>query len=622
MNQHADIDAAAVPGRETFPPAGEDSSDTSPFGQPLGAQLLEDGRCRFRVWAPELERIELHVVAPAERRVPLTKTEDGYHVGVVEDCSEGTRYVYVLEGGDEWPDPASRFQPEGVHGPSEVVGSRFEWHDEGWKGLPLEDHVIYEMHVGAFTAEGTFDSAIARLDELRALGVTALELLPIAQFPGGRNWGYDGTYVAAAHDTYGGPVALKRLVDACHQRGMAILLDVVYNHLGPEGNYLGQFAPYFTDRYKTPWGLALNFDGPYSDHVRWFFIHSALQFVDEFHFDGLRVDAVHAIVDHSAEPFLQDLTAAIAGRARELGRQIHTIAESDLNDPRVIMPREGLGLGFDSQWSDDFHHSLHTILTGETGGYYDGFGKPSDLARVLTTGYLFTGQHSRFRGRKYGAKPKTRDGRKFVVCAQNHDQVGNRMLGERLIAIAGVEKARIAAAATVLAPFVPMLFMGEEYGETAPFQYFTSHGDPALIEAVRNGRREEFDGFAWQGEAPDPDDQATFERSRLQWGTAQEQASMRALYTELLRLRREHPALRKLDLDRVETHASDAQGLLFVRRWGGDEHVLLAFNFADAERRVDLPFARASWQPLMTSGVTISGGEIALPPVSFGVFGA
>jgi maltooligosyltrehalose trehalohydrolase len=350
--------------------------------------------------------------------------------------------------------------------------------------------------------------SIARLDDLQELGITAVELLPIAQFPGTRNWGYDGTYVGAAQSSYGGPRALKRLVDACHQRGLAILLDVVYNHLGPEGNYTGEFAPYFTDRYKTPWGLALNFDGPRSDDVRWFFIHNALQWIDEFHIDGLRVDAVHAIVDHSAEPFLQDLCEAVHRRANELERQVYVIAESDLNDPRVITPKDEFGLGFDSQWADDFHHSLHTLLTSEQDGYYEGFPpRVSNLARVLTTGFLYIGQHSSYRGRKYGVAPKTKDGAKFVISMQNHDQVGNRVLGDRLTTLLPPEKVRLAAAATILAPFVPMLFMGEEYGETAPFQYFTSHSDPDLIEAVRKGRREEFDDFLWQGEAPDPHDE-------------------------------------------------------------------------------------------------------------------
>jgi maltooligosyltrehalose trehalohydrolase len=590
---------------DTMPPAADERVPPSPAGLPLGANLIEPGRCEFRVWAPEIDMIELHIVAPDDRRIPLTKNARGYHEATI-DASAGTRYFFNVNGNDR-PDPASRLQPEGVHGPSEVVPRDFEWHDAEWNGVPLDDYVVYELHVGTFTREGTFDAVIDHLDALKDLGITAVELLPVGQFPGTRNWGYDGVFIGAAQNSYGGPAGLKRLADACHARGLALLLDVVYNHLGPEGNYLSQYGPYFTDRYKTPWGLALNFDGPHSDDVRWFFIHNALQWIDEFHIDGLRVDAVHAIVDHTAEPFLQDLTAAVRERAEVLERRIYTIAESDLNDPRVITPKRDLGLGFDSQWCDDFHHSLHTLLTGERDGYYTGFGRTSDLARSFTTGYLFTGQHSPYRGRKYGAPPKTRDGRQFVVFAQNHDQVGNRMLGDRLSSLGSIGKLRLAAAAVVLSPFIPMLFMGEEYGETAPFQYFTSHGDEALIEAVRKGRAEEFDDFDWEGEPPDPHDETTFHRSKL---TREEQDGLRALYRELLRLRREMPSLRSLDLDAVETHADDERRTLLVKR--GD--TLLAFNFSDREK--EIPLAE-SWRMVIESGARLAGNHIALQSESF-----
>ena len=626
MRDHANLDASAIPGRETFPPAGEGEFPyPAPFGVPLGADLLEDGRCVFRVWAPKRERVELHIVAPQDRRVSLQKMADGYHEAVVDDCAEGMRYLFVLDGGTERPDPASRSQPDGVHAASEIVGRDFAWHDQGWTGVALEDYVVYELHVGTFTPEGTFDAIIPRLDALRELGVTAIELLPIAQFPGGRNWGYDGTYVGAAQNSYGGARSLKRLVDACHQRGLALLLDVVYNHLGPEGNYLSEYGPYFTDRYKTPWGLALNFDGPYSDDVRWYFIHNALQWIDEFHVDGLRVDAVHAIVDHSAEPFLQDLVAAVHDRARDLGRRIYAIAESDLNDPRVITSKDDFGLGFDSQWADDFHHALHVLLTGERDGYYQGFsGKVSELARVYATGYLYVGQHSVYRGRKYGLKPKTTSGAQFVISAQNHDQVGNRMLGERLAALVSIDKVRIAAAAIVLSPFLPMLFMGEEYGEKAPFQYFTSHGDPDLIEAVRKGRLEEFDDFEWHGEPPDPHDEETFRRSKLQWEQMGrgEHASLRRLYKELLRLRRDTPALRRLDLAAVETHADDERRVLLVRRWSGESQALLAFNFGEKAQTLEMPFADASWHSLIDTGAKIESRRITLPPLAFALWGA
>jgi len=622
LSDRADTRAASVPGSETFPPADGHHRAGSPFGTPLGALLLAGNRCEFRVWAPKRESVELHILSPNERRIPLTKNAAGYHEATVDDCPEGTRYLFVLADGNgtgnERPDPASRLQPDGVHQASAVVGSDFEWHDDGWTGVALEDFVVYELHVGTFTPEGTFDAVIAKLDQLKDFGITAVELLPVAQFPGTRNWGYDGVYVGAAQNSYGGPRALKRLVDACHQRGLAILLDVVYNHLGPEGNYLGEYGPYFTDRYKTPWGLALNFDGPHSDDVRWFFVHNALQWVDEFHIDGLRVDAVHAIVDHSAEPFLQDLCDEVRKRAEQLGRRIYTIAESDLNDPRVITPKEQYGLGFDSQWADDFHHQLHTLLTGEQDGYYEGFPpKVSNLARVLETGYLYVGQHSKYRGRKYGLKPKTSDGAQFVISAQNHDQVGNRMLGDRITNLVSIEKVRQAAAAIILSPFVPMLFMGEEYGEKAPFQYFTSHSDQDLIEAVRKGRAEEFDDFAWAGEPPDPHDEETFTRSRLDWTSLErdEHRSLWRLYQQLLRFRREIPALRTLDLSAVETHADDERAVLLIKR--GES--LVGFNFSDRTQTIDLPF-RGSWTAQLDTGASIGGGDVTLPPNSFALW--
>jgi len=555
--------------------------------KPLGARLLDNGRCEFRVWAPFHESIALKI---DDRRVALTKRGE-YHEAIVEGVREGSRYVFLVDG-RERPDPASRSQPDGVHAGSEVVGSDFEWHDRDWRGIALEDHVIYELHVGTFTEEGTFDSTIDRLDDLKTLGITAIELLPIAQFPGNRNWGYDGVYVGAAQSSYGGPRALKRLVDACHARGLAILLDVVYNHLGPEGNYLREFAPYFTDRYRTPWGQAVNFDDAHSDEVRWFFIHNALQWVDEFHIDGLRVDAVHAIIDHTAQPFLQELTTTVRERASQLGRRIWTMAESNLNDPRVITPAEQLGLGFDSQWNDDYHHALHVLLTGEQSGYYKGYGRVSDLARAMREGWFWTGQHNPYRGRRFGAKPQTRDGARFVVCAQNHDQVGNRMHGDRLSRLVSYEQLRLAAAVIVLSPFLPMLFMGEEYGEPAPFQYFTSHSDADLIEAVRKGRREEFEEFAWVGEAPDPHDEETFRRSRLDWSlkSRDHHAALWELYRDLFRMRRETPALRSLDMSKVETIADDEQRTLVVKR--GD--VVMVFNFSDEERRVE-GFDLAPW---------------------------
>ena len=451
----------------------------------LGAIYLGDGRCSFRVWAPRAQQVEVRIVAPGQRIIPLRRDERGYHEVVAESVDPGTRYFYRLDGESERPDPASRFQPEGVHGPSQVVDSRFSWGDAGWFGLPLRDYIIYELHVGTFTGEGTFAAVVTHLEQLKELGITVLELMPVAQFPGSRNWGYDGTYPFAVQNSYGGPDGLKHLVSACHQRGLAVVLDVVYNHLGPEGNYLGDFAPYFTDRYRTPWGPAVNFDGAHSDEVRRFFIENALSWVTEFHVDGLRIDAVHAILDFSAKPFLQELAEAVHAQAERLNRRIYLIPESDLNDTRLIRAPEVGGFGLDAQWNDDFHHALHTLLTGERTGYYEDFGEIRHLVKGFREGFVYSGEYSPYRRRRHGNSSRSLPAHRFVVFAQNHDQVGNRLRGDRLSHLVSLEALKLAAGVILLSPFIPLLFMGEEYGEIAPFEYFVSHSDPGLIEAVR-----------------------------------------------------------------------------------------------------------------------------------------
>ncbi|MEW5762745.1 MAG: malto-oligosyltrehalose trehalohydrolase [Bacillota bacterium] len=564
-----------------------------------GAVYLGGGRCRFCVWAPRAERVAVRVVAPREYTVPLARDERGYHSGTIEGIAPGARYFYVLDGEKERPDPASRYQPEGVHGPSQVVDpGAFPWSDREWRAPALPDLVLYELHVGTFTPEGTFAAVIPHLDELRELGVNAIELMPVAQFPGTRNWGYDGAYPFAVQNSYGGPEGLRQLVDACHRRGLAVILDVVYNHLGPEGNYLPDFGPYFTDRYRTPWGAALNFDGPGCDEVRRFFIANALYWLEEFHVDGLRLDAVHAIVDTSATPFLEELAAAVHRRAGELGRRVHVIAESDLNDPRLVRPRELGGMGLDAQWSDDFHHALHALLTGERHGYYRDFGRVRDLARAFREGYVYTGQYSPYRQRRHGRAPHLCPAHRFVVFAQNHDQVGNRARGERLSALTDFAGLKLAAAALLLSPFVPLIFMGEEYGETAPFLYFTDHPDPALGEAVRAGRRREFAAFAWQGEVPDPQDETTFLRSRLrrELARAGHHRVLREFYRHLIALRRELPALAVPDKEGLEAVPYEGKRVLYVRRGRGAAEIFAVFAFGDAAVALDLPVPPGRWE--------------------------
>jgi len=534
----------------------------------------------------------------------LTRAADGRHLAEAGDVPPGARYFLKLEGERRLPDPASRFQPEGVHGPSEVYDPRYTWNDAAWKGLELSDCVIYELHVGTFTRAGTFDALHPHLPWLRELGITAIELMPVAQFPGARNWGYDGVGLYAVQNTYGGPAGLKRLVDTCHQRGIAVILDVVYNHLGPEGNYLDQYGPYFTDEVKTPWGAAINFAGRDSDQVRRFFIENALRWIDEFHIDGLRLDAVHAFHDPTARPFLAELSDRIHERAAMLGRRVLVIAESNRNDPRTVAPSAAFGLGCDAQWIDDFHHALHVALTGERHGYYGDFDGVRALAKSYREAFIFSGQHSLYRGRRHGrpiSPSATFD--QFVVCAQNHDQIGNRMLGERLSTLVDFESLKLAAGAVLLSPFVPMLFMGEEYGETAPFLYFVSHSDETLVRAVREGRRREFATFQWQGEPPDPQSAETFQRCCLDFGLAQLEPNrtLRGFHAALLRLRRERPSLRMPDRSALEViQAPDAEVIGLRRRQGSDE-TLTILNFSQTPQSLALAETAAPWVKLIDS---------------------
>lgn len=598
----------------------------------LGAVPLPNDRCWFRVWAPRCAEVEVHLVdSPGgERYVRMRRDGRGYHQALIDGVPDGALYLYRLNGEKERPDPASRAQPRGVHGPSQVVGRShvFSPAEAEWRGLPLEQLILYELHVGTFSRAGTFAGVVAGLDALGELGVTAIELLPVAQFPGRRNWGYDGVYPFAVQDSYGGRLELARLVDACHQRGLAVILDVVYNHLGPEGNYLADFGPYFTDRYRTAWGGAVNLDGPGSDEVRHYFLENARSFVRELHVDGLRLDATHALFDTSARPFLQELADAIHTEAAQLGRRVHLIAEDDRNDPRLVTAPELGGHGLDAQWSDDLHHALHARLTGERSGYYQDFGELSQLVKALREGFVYTGEYSPARQRRHGASARGLAGRQLVVCAQNHDQVGNRMRGERLSQLVPESALQLAAATVLLGPFVPLLFMGEEYGETAPFQYFTSHGDRELVEAVRRGRREEFAAFAWQGEVPDPQDEATFERSRLdsELRCSGAHARLFAYYKELIRLRREVPALGCVS--KSDTEVAELAGeVLRLTRVHGEATTCVLLHFGVTAVDIGAALPSGSWVRLLdTSGTlparidTAERAALRLPAGAVAVF--
>jgi maltooligosyltrehalose trehalohydrolase len=576
---------------------------------PLGA-IPTAGGTRFLVWAPRTRSVDVHLLGRGDRVVPMAAVGRGYYEALVAGVAPGARYLYRLDGVRERPDPASRLQPEGVHGPSEVVAREFSWTDAAWRGVPLSEYILYELHLGTFTPAGTCDAAIGQLDALAALGVTAVEVMPVAQFPGERNWGYDGVDLFAAHTAYGGPAGLKRFVDACHARGLAAVLDVVYNHLGPEGNYLSEFGPYFTDRRTTPWGEAVNVDGPDSDEVRRFFIDNALMWVDEFHFDALRLDAVHAILDQSARPFLAELGDAVHAAAVRCGRDIRVIAESNLNDPRFVRPGEVGGLGLDTQWSDDLHHAVHAALTGERWGYYADYDGGADVARALRDGFVFDGRYSRSRRRRYGAPANDLGGERFVVAAQTHDQVGNRPQGDRLAALVPFEALKLAAGIVLLSPYLPLLFMGEEYAEPSPFLYFTSHGDPHLAEAVRRGRREMFAAWDAQAAVPDPQDPSTFARSKLRWSLRHEppHAALLAFYTELIRLRRTLPALSSPARDAARIEALEDARVVVMRRGAHAAPASVVFNLSESAATVRVPLAAGRWAVALDSADRQWGG--------------
>jgi len=559
-----------------------------------GAFLQSDGSTLFRVWAPRPKQITLRLGNDACRDVALEDVGEGYFQATVEQAPEGTLYRYHLDDQVDRPDPASRLQPHGVHAASAVVGSDFAWSDAAWRGHAWQDFVIYEAHVGTFTPFGTLDAMIARLDDLRELGVTALQLMPVAQFPGERNWGYDGVHPFAVQNSYGGPRGLKRLIDACHARSLAVILDVVYNHLGPEGNYLREFGPYFTDRYRTPWGEAVNFAGPGSDAVRDFFLGNAVQWIEEFHVDGLRLDATHAIFDRSARPFLRQLADVAHAAAAQRGYPAYLIAENNANDPRIVRPSGQGGYGLDAQLLDDFQRSLHARLTGERSGFYADFGTTADFSRSLEQGFVLTGQYSQYRRCSWGAPARDVPADRFVAYAQSHDTIGNRPAGDRLGRLVDFETLKLAASAVLLAPSIPFLFMGEEYDELAPFHYFISHLDLALVESVRSGRQREFAAFHWRTLPPDPQSEATFAAARLNWALQKtgHHAVLRRFYQTLLRLRRAYPAILHADRHaaRAEVFADDR--VLISRRGEPDGEITICWNFGE----VSLPI-ESGWLP-------------------------
>jgi maltooligosyltrehalose trehalohydrolase len=504
---------------------------------PLGATQVGEGDWAFVVWAPPHDALSVRLYeVGGDRTIALEPLPGGYFGVEVAGLASAPSYRFMMPDGSALADPTSRWQPAGVHGPSRAFNpADFPWTDAGFRAAPLSDLVIYELHIGTFSAAGTFDGAVEYLDELVALGVNAVEPMPVNAFPGERNWGYDGAFPFAVQHSYGGPAGFQRFVDACHVRGLAVILDVVYNHLGPEGTVLGAFGPYFTDVYSTPWGAAVNVSEAGSDDVRRYFTENAEMWVRDFRVDGIRFDAIHGIVDPTASPFLRELTSTLAALAADLARPVHLIAESADNNPLVVSSASLGGQGFDAQWNDDFHHALHAVLTGERDGYYQDYGRLDQLACAMNDGFVFQGEYSAFRGRRHGADSAALPSDRLVVFAQNHDQVGNRAGAERLSTIVGLPKARLAAAVVLLSPFVPLLFMGDEYAERAPFPYFVDHSDPALLDAVRVGRAREFGRDA---DVLDPGSTTTFAQAILdRLSVGPEGEAMRATYKSLIAAR-------------------------------------------------------------------------------------
>lgn len=554
----------------------------------VGSRLLQQ-TCSFIVWAPFRKQVEV-VFDETDLVHPMKKDEMGYWHTDVVGVVPGTRYFFRLDRNKKLPDPASRSQPEGVHGPSMVIPEEYPWEDNKWRGLPMSEMIIHEIHVGAFTASRDFKGVISKLPYLKKLGITALELMPVAQFPGDRNWGYDGVCPFAVQNSYGGVQGLKELVNAAHLAGIAVILDVVYNHQGPEGNYLAEYGPYFTQKYRTGWGQAINFDDAWCDGVRNFYWQNALMWLDEFRLDGLRLDAVHAISDSGAIHFIEGLSELVRALEKKTGCKKVLIAEFDLNNPRYVLPNDRGGYALDGQWIDEFHHALHSLLTGEVDGYYEDFGKTGHLARALRDSYVYTGQYSVHRKKLFGRQPVGTTYDQFVVFSQNHDQIGNRMLGDRLTTLVSKEALKLAAVATLLSPHVPLLFMGEEYGEKNPFQYFISHTDKKLVELVRKGRKDEFAHFNWEGEVPDPQAEETFERCMLSWSVehSPESQELFALYQWLISFRKNRIALKGNSRDTLNIISASDALVVFERKFQND-HIVIVLHFNEEHTTYKIP---------------------------------
>ena len=583
----------------------------------IGVNFDHSADAMVRVWAPLTEKVALKV--EDQEPIYLHNNNDGYFSLVTSAIKPGDRYWILLDDHDPLPDPASLAQPEGVHHASMAVDLKYNWNDLSWVNPALNDYIIYELHVGTFSPEGDFSGIESRLDHLKDLGVTAIELMPVGSFPGSRNWGYDGVYPYAVQQSYGGPEGLQRLVDACHNKGMAVILDVVYNHFGPEGNYLPSFGPYFTDKYHTPWGKAINFDDKDCDGVREFVVENVLMWFRDFHIDALRLDAVHAIKDFSAVHLLQEIRQQTDRLMEQNGRRHYLIAESDLNDPRYISPVSQHGLGMDAQWVDEFHHALRVTAGEERKGYYLDFSGLPDLAKSYLDAYVYTGAYSVERRRKFGKEARQHPSAQFIVFSQNHDQIGNRLLGERSSTLYSFEMQKLLAAAVLFSPYVPMLFMGEEWGETNPFYYFVSHTDEELIEMVRQGRKKEFAAMHAEDTAIDPQAEETFLASKLNWTlrTEGKHQTMFQYYKKLITLRKTNIVLAGNDRHAVKAQLFASKGLLVLSRGlQNQEHQVICFmNFSDQPQQIQNPTGLNNLQLIIDSASPQWHGPVAAPEI-------
>ncbi|MCE6987847.1 malto-oligosyltrehalose trehalohydrolase [Dyadobacter sp. CY323] len=580
-----------------------------------GIRFNEFGEAQILVWAPEAEEVEILLV-DQNKKLPLNKEFYGYWYLASQEVKPGDLYQYVIDKDKKLPDPASLSQPDGVHGPSAAVDLRdFSWSDKNWQNPALEEYILYELHVGTFTPEGTFEAVIGKLDYLVDLGINAIEIMPVSQFAGSRNWGYDGVFPYGVQDSYGGPKGLQQLVDACHEKGIAVILDVVYNHMGPEGNILAEYGPYFTEKYHTPWGDALNFDDLWCDGVRQYFVENALMWFRDFHIDGLRMDAVHAIKDFSPVHLLQEIRTRLDALSRQIGTTHYLIVEMDLNDTRFINPVSKGGYGMDAQWIDEFHHALRVSSGQQRSGYYSDFEPITSLAKSYKDAYVFDGIYSEHRKRKFGVKADGHPGEQFIVFSQNHDHVGNRMLGERTSQLVSFEMQKLLAGAVLASPYLPMLFMGEEWAEPNPFQYFVSHTDDELADAVRKGRKQEFAAFHLEGEAPDPMSEKTFNESKVQWELLDQDphSTMLLYYKTLIGLRKSQPALHSTDREALSVEAFEEKQMISIQRVSGEQHIFAVLNFSKTSQEVALPSDHLVWHKLIASSDETWKGEKTLP---------